>query len=91
MLSRYCSRIDYFKQICRDKKVLHLGCSSGTYMEDHIKRGDFLHKILLDVADDVCGIDIHKESLEKMRRLGFNNLYEGDAQQLDAINGGGHE
>ena len=76
----------YFTQWCKDKKVLHLGCSSGTYIHDRIKRGTFLHSILNENAKSLSGLDIDAKSLQTMKELGFTNLYEGNAEKLQDSN-----
>lgn len=83
-ITKYVSRMEYFTNWCKDKKVLHLGCSSGTYMHDRIQRGTFLHGILNDSAQSLAGLDIDSESLAAMKELGFSDLYEGNAEKLEA-------
>lgn len=86
-LNRYVSRIEYLRQICRGKRVLHLGCSSGRYVEDRLDRGSLLHAILHEEAKELYGIDLNPESLVLMRdQLGFQNVYEGNAERLDEWN-----
>lgn len=82
---RYISRLDLFRERCRGKKVLHLGCSSGRYIEDKLRRGAFLHSILQEEAQTLCGVDIDAASLAKMRDLGFENLWHGDAENLATL------
>lgn len=72
-----------FKDWCKNKRVLHLGCSSGKYIEDRIKRGTFLHGILNETASQLAGLDIDAQSLETMRKIGFSHLYQGNAEKLE--------
>jgi len=85
-ITKYISRMKYFAEWCKNKNVMHLGCSSGTYIHDRIKRGTFLHSILNDTAQNLAGLDIDAKSLETMKELGFSNLYEGNAEKLSESN-----
>ncbi len=84
-LERFSSRVDFLCEICRGKRVLHLGCSSGQFIQDRIDRGSLLHGMLQKEAQTIYGIDLDIESLAFMRGLGFDNLYEGNAERLDEL------
>lgn len=82
----YINRIQYFKESCHGKAVLHLGCSSGRYLHHRLKRGTLLHQALANASRDIYGIDIDEDSLRIMReQLGMDNLYYGDVQELDKV------
>ena len=81
-LTQYISRTNKFTEWCTDKNVLHLGCSSGRYIQDRIKRGTFLHALLANSASKLSGLDIDEESLEIMKNMGFTNLYLGNVEKL---------
>ncbi len=85
-LSGYTSRLDYLLTACANKKVLHLGCSSGRYIQARIERGSLLHDKLAGVVGSLHGVDIDKKSLDLMKSLGFRNLYFGNVEQLDKVN-----
>ncbi|MDH5571488.1 MAG: class I SAM-dependent methyltransferase [Gammaproteobacteria bacterium] len=85
-ISKYIPRIKMFKKWCADKNILHLGCSSGTYIHDRIKRGTFLHSILSESSKSISGLDIDSNSLEVMKTHGFSDLYEGNAEKLSEAN-----
>jgi 2-polyprenyl-3-methyl-5-hydroxy-6-metoxy-1,4-benzoquinol methylase len=82
-LEAYVSRMELFSAACRGRKVLHLGCSSGRYIQDRITRGTFLHEILSKQASHLAGLDLDKDSLATMTSLGYTNLYHGNAEELD--------
>ena len=66
--------------------MLHLGCSSGSFLQERLDRGSLLHENLHKVARELYGIDLDAESLEVMRQeLGYENIFEGDVQNLDAV------
>ena len=85
-LQHFLSRVDFLREICRGKRVLHLGCSSGQFIQDRLNRGSLLHAILQKEARALYGMDLDGASLAVMRNLGFNNLYEGNAENLDELN-----
>ena len=85
-LASYTSRMELLLNQCRDKNVLHLGCSSGRYIEARLKRGSLLHERIHDVARRLSGIDLDAESLVVMKeKLGYNNLYEGNVENLEEL------
>ncbi len=81
----YQARHLFLVNKCTGKEVLHLGCSSGRYIQDRLLANNLLHALLRDVASSLYGIDIHSDSIEKMSEKGFANLYLGDAEDLDHL------
>lgn len=82
---RYISRVDFIRQRCRQRRVLHLGCSSGRYIKDRLLRGSLLHGIIVEEAAVAYGLDIDEASLVTMERLGFDHLLVGNAENLDEV------
>ena len=85
MPDRYISRVEYLRERCRGRRVLHLGCSSGQFLQDRLKRNSLLHSILAEEAGELYGVDLDETSLETMRAMGFHRLYHGDAERLDDL------
>lgn len=83
--TRYISRIEYLREQCRGRRVLHLGCSSGQFLQDRLKRSSLLHAILAKEANELYGVDLDRSSLEAMRAMGFRHLHHGNVEQLDAL------
>lgn len=52
-LVRYGNRRDYFADICREKRVLHVGCA-----DPGISRDDSLHAHLAPVCEKLDGLDV---------------------------------
>jgi len=77
-------RIDFLLDACRDKSVLHLGCTNYPYTEEAIEGGDFLHFELEKVAKQVTGLDSDAASLEMLTTRGSENLVTGDLENLSA-------
>ncbi len=83
---KFISRSTFLNNITEDREILHLGCSSGSFLRDRLNRKSLLHENLNNVAKELYGIDLDADSLEIMRKeLGFDNLFVGDVQELDSI------
>ncbi len=66
--------------------MLHLGCSSGQFIQHRVQRGSLLHAVLHEEARDLYGIDLDHQSLVLMReQMGFQNLYQGNVERLDEV------
>lgn len=73
------NRVDYLVGICRGKRVIHLGCTDHIpVIKPKLKRGEWLHKRITDVAEECLGVDIDEEAITYVRKLGFNNILVGD-------------
>lgn len=72
---------------CCGKRVLHLGCSSGSYITERIKNENLLHLKLLKVCKELYGIDINRPSLNILsERFGLKNIFQGDVEHLEDLN-----
>jgi 2-polyprenyl-3-methyl-5-hydroxy-6-metoxy-1,4-benzoquinol methylase len=85
MPTQYVSRLAFLRERCRDRRVFHLGCSSGQFLEDRLHRRSLLHAILSEEAQELYGLDLDAKSLETMRSMGYQHLYHGNAEQLDDL------
>jgi glycosyltransferase involved in cell wall biosynthesis/2-polyprenyl-3-methyl-5-hydroxy-6-metoxy-1,4-benzoquinol methylase len=73
------SRLDVLADLCRNKKILHIGCSDHLPLIDYkIKENIWLHGILTKNANKVLGIDINMEALDYLKQKGVNNVIYGD-------------
>lgn len=84
-LSQYLSRTQFLRERCRNRRVLHLGCSSGRYINDRLQRGSLLHGILAEEAEELYGLDLDARSLDLLQQLGFTHLYQGNAEKLEEL------
>ena len=84
-MKSYVDRMKMFREVCTGGKILHLGCSSGKFIEERIRRGDLLHGELAKVASELHGLDLDSESISALRRMGFGNLWEGNAENLGQV------
>lgn len=78
-------RVDFIKQVCAGKKVLHLGCTNSPYTNESIKHQMLLHHDLKRSAKELYGFDYDAEGLEIFKRMGEENIYWADLENLDAV------
>jgi SAM-dependent methyltransferase len=79
---RLLERVPYVLDVCRGKKVLHLGCADYPFTSD---RGDtLLHTQLSAVTDPehLWGLDSSEEGLAALSDMGFENLLRGNVESL---------
>jgi SAM-dependent methyltransferase len=78
-------RVDYLKEICRDKTVLHLGCTNWPYTKDVLAVGTLLHLELQGIARELWGFDADQEGLDLLAGLGVKNLYRAHLEHLEEV------
>ena len=78
-------RTDYIKQICEEKKVLHLGCTNFPYTQEVIDSGAHLHLQLEEYAAELYGLDFDQEGIDILKKNGVGKLYQGDLENLQAV------
>jgi SAM-dependent methyltransferase len=78
-------RVDYLKNICRDRTVLHLGCTNWPYTKDVLEEGTLLHTELQGIARELSGFDADQEGLDLLAGLGVRNLYRADLEHLEEV------
>ncbi len=89
-LSRYVDRSATLLDLCRGRRVLHLGCVGFTdcsLPEKVALARQSLHKKVSEVADCV-GLDIDQETIEQLKGAGvFQNIMVGNAERLEQMGG----
>lgn len=78
-------RIEYLKELCRGKKVLHLGCADYPYTEMAIKNKTHLHFELMDIARELYGFDYDQPGIDILAAHGVRNLYRADLEKLEDV------
>ena len=58
-------RVSFIKEICRGKKVLHLGCTNYPYTSEAIENDMLLHFELAKIASELYGFDFDKAGLDR--------------------------
>jgi SAM-dependent methyltransferase len=75
-------RLEFLTDICRDRSVLHLGCTNWPYTRTALEAGSLLHLRLGGVARELWGLDSDPEGLRALEAHGVSNLVRGDAEDL---------
>ena len=57
-------RLDFIREVCKGKKVLHLGCTNYPYTQEAIDSDMLLHFELEKIADKVYGFDYDQAGLD---------------------------
>ncbi len=78
-------RLDFIRDACRGKRVLHLGCTNYPYTEDAIEKNMLLHFELEKIATEVTGFDYDQAGLDILARHGSTNLFKADLEKLEEV------
>lgn len=70
-------RDEYLLKISKDKNILDLGFVDHLpLIDEKIKKGNWLHKKLMDVSNICYGVDINKEGIDYIKnKYNYENLY----------------
>jgi len=78
-------RVPYLKELCKGKKVLHLGCTGYPFTEQIMADDRLLHFELEKIARELYGFDLDQEGIDVLEKLGTKNLYRADLEQLQEV------
>ena len=78
-------RVEFIKQACVGKKVLHLGCTNWPYTQDSIDNDMLLHNELDKTASELFGFDFDQEGIDVLENAGTKNLFRADLEKLDDV------
>ncbi len=78
-------RVEFIKQLCAGKKVLHLGCTNWPYTAEAIETNGLLHLELEKVASELYGFDYDQEGIDFLTNAGSTNLFRADLEKLDEV------
>ena len=78
-------RIEYLKNLCQGKRVLHLGCADYPFTEQAIKAETHLHFELMKIARELYGFDFDQPGIDILQQYGVKNLYRADLEQLEDV------
>ena len=76
--SKSVSRDSFIVDLCKNKRVLHVGCTDYPFFKKAYEQGYFLHEKVSKAAKKVVGIDIAHADITEMREYGY------DARVIDA-------
>ncbi|MBZ0280224.1 MAG: class I SAM-dependent methyltransferase [Anaerolineae bacterium] len=75
-------RQDFVLERCKGKRVLHIGCVDAGVLEQRYKAGQLMHQRMVEIADEVWGVDVDRDGLEFLRSKGFDKLLFQDAATI---------
>ena len=76
---RAVRRIDRLTEICRNQRVLHVGCCDHlALIRAKVAQGTYLHQKLCGAASRCIGMDIDFEGVALLHELGFTDVYLPD-------------
>lgn len=78
-------RVDFIKEMCNGKKVLHLGCTDYPFTEQNIRNKMLLHFELQKYAAELYGFDFDQKGIDILAAAGVKNLYRADLEKLDEV------
>ncbi len=78
-------RVDYIKEVCTGKKVLHLGCTNYPYTQNSIEDGILLHFELEKIASDLFGFDYDQAGIDVLAEAGGVNLFQANVEKLEDV------
>jgi predicted TPR repeat methyltransferase len=78
-------REDFLIDLCRGKKVLHVGCTDYPYTQQKHASGLLLHERLRPNCARLVGIDLDSASIAWLSQQGIPDLYVADATRLSGF------
>lgn len=78
-------RQDLVVQMCRGKRVLHLGCVDEGVLHERYASGELLHLKLIKAARELWGVDISQQGIEFLSSQGIPNLIVADVEQIHTV------
>lgn len=77
-------RVQFIQELCKNKKVLHLGATDAPCTLDAIQNGRFLHFDLQDVCRELVGIDISQSMIDFLaKEYQVSNIRYGNIENLE--------
>lgn len=77
-------RVSYICNLCKGKKVLHLGATDAPVTKEAIVSGRLLHNFLNDVCQEVVGLDISLEMINWLEsKHGIKNIKYGNIEEAE--------
>jgi SAM-dependent methyltransferase len=78
-------RVEFLKESCAGKKVLHLGCTNYPYTKDSIDNNMLLHFEMAAVAKELYGFDFDQAGIDILQKAGVGKLFRADLENLAEV------
>jgi len=69
---------DRIVELCRGKKVLHLGATDAPFHVERSKKKTLLHQRIEEVAKSLIGLDYDRKAISYLNSVGIDNIFFGD-------------
>lgn len=76
-------RVEFIKNACRGKKVLHLGCTNYPFTGEALENKMLLHLELTEISNELYGLDFDQKGIDILSESGVKNLFRGDLEKLE--------
>lgn len=63
---------------CAGKRVLHVGACDAPFALEKAKAGELLHQKIMQVADEIIGVDIDQSAINVLKSIGISDIIEAD-------------
>ncbi len=78
-------RVEFIKNACAGKKILHLGCTNYPYTKEAIENEMLLHTELGKTAKELYGFDYDQAGIDILQDSGVRNLFQADLEKLEKV------
>jgi len=65
------TRDEFILELCRGKKVLHIGACDAPYTEEKIQQGNFLYGKIDSVCSSQVGIDLDDKAISQISKMDY--------------------
>jgi AraC-like DNA-binding protein len=77
-------RNNFIVNICKNKRVVHIGCNDWPYQNEQIAKNNLLHLLLVEVANEILGVDVDIKGINELKSLrGVSSEYLAGDFTLD--------
>ena len=79
-------RVEMLCKICSGKRVVHIGCCDHLdLIAEKLANGTWLHAKLSSAAGKCVGLDINREAVAEVNKLGFGNVFCADVTDPSSL------
>lgn len=78
-------RVEFLKEVCAGKKVLHLGCTNYPYTKEAIDNNMLLHFELAKTTQELYGFDFDQAGIDILKEAGVGKLFRADLENLAEV------
>lgn len=79
-------RDQHLVELCRNKKIVHFGCTDWPYQFEQIQKGNLLHSKLIETTKEVIGVDIDSNGINELKKIYPNQHFiTGDVSRKNNL------